>query len=188
MRYILVLCCFLLSVVSASAKDIAGVSVAETLQGSDGTALTLNGAGVRSKVFFKIYVAGLYLQNPATEAAAVIADPGQKEMLMHFLYKEVSKEKLVEAWNEGFTANLSKEQHEALAPRIEQFNAMFETVKQGDTIVIDYLPGKGTVVTIAGQAKGVVEGKDFSDAVFSIWLGQKPVTEDLKKELLSSSK
>jgi hypothetical protein len=184
MRYILVLCCLLLSTVPAFSRDIAGVQLAETLQGADGTQLTLNGAGVRSKVFLKIYVAGLYLQNPAKEAAAVLADQGQKQMLMHFLYEEVSKDKLVSAWNEGFTGNLTKEQHDALAPRIEQFNALFDTVKKGDVIVIEYLPGKGTAVTVKGEAKGVIEGKDFSDAVFSIWLGEKPVTESLKKELL----
>ncbi len=188
MRYVLVLLCLLCFAIPASARDIAGVSIAEKLQGADGAELILNGAGIRSKFVFKVYIAGLYLQNPATESAAVISDPGQKQMLMHFLYSEVEKEKLVAAWNEGFEGNLTKEQQEQLAPRIEKFNAMFSTVKEGDTISIDYLPGKGTIVTVAGQEKGVVEGKDFSDAVFSIWLGKEPVTEDLKKELLSYKK
>lgn len=184
MRHILVLLVMLCFVAPISAKEIAGVSIAEKLQGADGVELTLNGAGIRSKFVFKVYIAGLYLQNPASESGAVIADPGYKQMLMHFLYDEVEKEKLVDAWNEGFEANLTKEQQKLLALQIEQFNGMFATVKEGDTILIDYLPGQGTRVTVAGQEKGIIAGKEFSDAVFSIWLGKEPVTEDLKKELL----
>lgn len=188
MRYILVLCCFLMCAVPVSAVEIGGVQVTEKLEGAGGTELTLNGAGIRSKMFFKIYVAGLYLQNPTAEAEAALADPGQKQMLMHFLYDEVDKEKLVAAWNEGFEGNLSEEQLKAMAPQIKQFNEMFVTVKKGDVIVIDYIPMKGTSVIVAGEPKGVIEGKEFSDAVFAIWLGKKPVTEDLKKELLSLKK
>ena len=61
---------------------------------------------------------------------------------------------------------------------------MFVTVKEGDTIHLDYLPGTGTVVTVAGEKKGVVDSKEFADALFAIWLGEKPVTAELKKSLL----
>ncbi len=188
MRYILVICFLLLCSVSVSARDIEGVSIAERIDGANGVSLVLNGAGVRSKLFFKIYIAELYLENPGTDVAAILADEGQKKMVMHFLYDEVAKEKLVSAWNEGFAGNLSKEAAEQLAPKIDRFNEMFETVKKGDTISLEYLPGIGTKVSVAGNEKGSIEGKDFSDAVFAIWLGEKPVTSDLKKALLSYGK
>lgn len=184
MRAIVVLWCILMWVVPASAREIVGVTVAEKLHGPDGVELILNGAGIRSKVFFKIYIAELYLQHPTAEAEAVLADSGAKRMIMHVLHEKVEREKLVEAWNNGFDTNLTKEQRDQLAPRIEKFNGMFTTVKKGDTIVLDYLPGKGTSVTVAGEPKGVIEGKDFSDAMFSIWLGKKPVSAELKNELL----
>lgn len=188
MRYILILSVFLMFAMPVSAREIAGVSVAEKLDGENGAQLILNGAGIRSKLFFKIYIAGLYLENPATDTEAVLADKGQKRMVMHFLYDEVGKEKLVDAWTDGFAGNLSEEKRTALAPKIRQFNEMFSTVKKGDTIVLDYLPGVGTTVTVAGEQKGVIDGKEFSDALFLIWLGEKPVTSDLKKDLLSHNK
>ena len=184
-RAMLMVFCLMLWVGPASAVEVAGVSLAEKIQAADGTELTLNGAGIRSKVFFKIYVPGLYLQNPGKDTTAVLADPGNKQMLMHFLYDKVEKDKLVAAWNEGFDGNLEQAVRESLAERINTFNAMFTDVKKGDTIVLDYIPEKGTSVTVAGEMKGVIEGKDFSDALFSIWLGKKPVTDDLKKALLS---
>ena len=46
-----------------------------------------------------------------------------------------------------------------------------------------YVPGAGTVVR--GQGKEItIQGKDFADALFSAWLGPKPVNADLKHELL----
>jgi len=109
-------------------------------------------------------------------------------MIMHFLYKEVGRDKLVEGWNEGFAGNSQAEVVAKLQERIDQFNALFVDVKKGEEIILDFLPERGTVVTIAGQEKGVVAGKDFNDALLRIWLGKKPVSEKLKEELLSSKK
>ena len=72
--------------------------------------------------------------------------------------------------------------------RIDQFNAMFTDAKKGDVIVLDYIPNQGTKVTIAGTEKGVIPGKDFNDAMLLIWLGDKPVTKDLRAKLLGAGK
>lgn len=167
------------------AKDIEGVVIEEQLVSESGATLHLNGAAVRKKLFFKIYIAALYLANPSAEASSVIADDGGKRIVMHFLYDEVGKDKLVEGWNEGFAANQTAEELDLLQPRIDTFNAMFdEDMVAGDVIVFDYLPDTGTRVTIKGNVKGVIEGKDFNDALLAIWLGDKPVGSDLKKGLL----
>ncbi len=167
------------------AKEIEGVVVEEQLLSESGATLHLNGTGIRKKLFFKIYIAALYLANRSADASAVIADDGEKRIVMHFLYDEVGKDKLVEGWNEGFAANHTEEALGLLQSRIDSFNAMFdEDVVAGDVIVFDYLPQTGTRVTIKGNVKGVVEGKDFNDALLAIWLGDKPVGSDLKKGLL----
>lgn len=167
-----------------SAREIGGVDIAETLTIDDGTSLVLNGAGIRKKLFFDIYIAELYLNKKMSTVEEVIADTGTKRILMHFLYKEIEPEKLVDAWNEGFEANLDKAEHAALQSDIDTFNGYFETVKSGDQVIADYIPGKGTRVKIKGEIKGIIEGKAFNDALLSIWLGEKPVTDRLKNELL----
>jgi len=106
---------------------------------------------------------------------------------MHFVYSEVDKDKLVEGWNEGFHGNLSPQQFAALQDKINRFNGMFDTVKSGDEIFLDYIPGKGTEVRIRGQKKGVIAGKDFNDALLAIWLGKEPVSDELRQELLGNS-
>ena len=185
---IFILCCLLLCSIPANAQEIGGVMVQETLQTDDGTTLHLNGAGIRSKFFFDIYIAELYMEHPANSAAAVLEDAGRKRLIMHFLYDKVEKDKLIEGWNEGFVGNTKAAEVTQLQARIDQFNAMFVDVKKGDLVVLDFVPGKGTVVTIAKEEKGVVSGKDFNDALLRIWLGEKPVTKGLKEALLSSRK
>ena len=181
MRKIILTCCLLFSFVSvATAFEIAGVQIPETLN----SGLTLNGAGIRSKFFFKIYIAELYLEHPAKTAEKVVSTPGRKRMTMHILYDEVSKDKLVDGWNEGFEANLSDNELKELAPKIVQFNELFMSVREGEEIILDYTPNTGTVVTIAGTEKGVVEGAAFNSALLSIWLGKEPVGDDLRDALL----
>ena len=163
--------------------EVAGVQMPDTVT-VEGKTLKLNGMGLRKKVVFKVYVAGLYLETPSKDAAAIIASDQIKNMRLHIL-RTLEAGKITEAISEGFEKN-SKAQMGALKERLAKFNAMFPNVKEGDEIVMTYVPGKGTVVTAKGVEKGVIEGKDFADALFSVWLGPNPVQEDLKKALLGS--
>ena len=146
--------------------------------------LQLNGIGYRSKFFFKIYIGALYTVTRAKTPEEVLSQTGPKRLLMHFLYSEVSREKLVDAWNEGFEENTPAGDLAKLRERIDQFNAMFPALHSGDEVVLDYIPGKGTVVTIKGEIKGVIKGEDFNHALLNIWLGDEPADSDLKDALL----
>lgn len=188
MRNVFLVCFCLLFALPAAALEIAGVKVPESVKTDSGVALSLNGAGIRSKFVFDIYVAQLYLEHPASEAKGVIAIDGCKRMVMHFLYDKVEKEKLTDGWNEGFIGNNSPEQLKGLQQRIDQFNALFTDARKGEEIILDYTPTGGTKVNIAGVEKGVIPGKDFNDAMLSIWLGEKPVSKDLKAKLLGTGK
>ncbi len=169
----------------ARAVEVGGVPIAPTAELTvNGPALTLNGAGMRKKFFMSVYIGALYLPSKAATAQEVLSQPGPKRMLLHFVYDELSAPKLVDAWNEGFAANTSDAELAPLRARIGQFNALFTTTRKGDVITLDYLPGEGTRVSHNGQAKGTIPGEDFNRALLKIWLGDKPVTEDLKKALL----
>ena len=168
----------------AAAMEMAGVTIDEKITQADGNVLQFNGAGIRSKFVVKVYLAMLYLENPSTERDQVIGDSGAKQLIMHFLYKEVGKDALVEAWNDGFSGNGSADQLEAMKTEIAAFNEMFDTVRKGDRIVLDYIPGTGTTVLINSAPKGTIAGKEFNDLLLSIWLGDKPVGKKLRDGLL----
>ncbi|MCF6282601.1 MAG: chalcone isomerase family protein [Candidatus Polarisedimenticolaceae bacterium] len=146
--------------------------------------LTLNGAGIRSKFIFDIYIAALYLPSRTTESEAIIANDHPNRVLMHFLYSEVEKKKLVDGWIEGFNDNTPADQMANLQDRLTTFNSLFETVVEGDQILLDYLPNVGTQVTIKGELKGTIPGHNFNQALLRVWLGPDPVTSSLKDALL----
>lgn len=173
----------LAAAVFVSAGEVAGVKMADTVA-VEGKALKLNGMGLRKKVVFKVYVAGLYLESSSKDAGAVISSDQVKRMQLSIL-RSLKAVQVTEAIEEGFEKN-SRAQMGALKPRLQKLNAMIPDVVEGDQIVMTYVPGKGTVVFAKGAEKGVIEGKDFADALFSVWLGPSPVQENLKKELLGS--
>ncbi|MGB5395783.1 MAG: chalcone isomerase family protein [Gammaproteobacteria bacterium] len=175
----------LTSTTALSARELSDIEFPEqlVLPGTD-QLLRLNGIGYRSKFFIKVYIAALYTERQAKTRDDVQAQTGPRRLLMHFVYDEVEREKLVKAWNEGFEDNTSEETFKSLRPRIDKFNAMFPNVYEGDVVLLDYIPGKGTVVTIKGEEKGVIEGADFNRALMDIWLGDEPVDSGLKDALL----
>lgn len=173
------------AVQSSGAREIAGVKLPET-DTMENKALVLNGAGIRKKFFVKVYVGALYLTKKQTTVAQILSDPESKRIVMSFLYKEVSAEKLVSGWNEGFDSNNSAEELGVLQDRIEQFNSFFTTVHKGDVIRLDYIPEQGTRVWINDKLKGTVAGEDFSRALLKIWLGSEPADAGLKDAMLGS--
>ncbi len=169
---------------SAQALEVKGVKVDETAQ-VGGNALVLNGAGVRTKLMFKVYVAALYLTQKQASADAVLSDTGNKRVAMHFL-RELSAEKLLHALDEGFEANNSAAEMAAVEPQMKAFRQMMtsaKTVKEGDVILLDYTAA-GTQVSLNGKALGVVEGAAFNQALLRVWLGGNPVDASLKKAML----
>jgi len=182
---------FLLSVLlfvagtTLQAKELAGLSIEEQVSiAGMSTPLKLNGAGIRYKFFFTIYVGALYLSKPQSDAASILKSDQPNRISMHFLYDEVPKKKLVNAWVDGFSDNTDKAGYAAVKSRLETFNQMFSDAHKGDVVLLDYLPGTGTRVSIKGEEKGVIEGADFNRALLSVWLGDEPVTEELKDAML----
>ena len=168
-----------------SAREVAGIDIPETVQLAAGTPpLVLNGAGIRKKFFFKIYVAGLYLPSRQTTTEVILDMPGPKRVHMHFLYKEVERDKLVTGWQEGFENNLETSEFEKVASRLAKFNQLFRTMHRGDVIDLDYQPEEGTQVLFNGELQGRIEGNDFYTALLKVWLGQQPADADLKTALL----
>ncbi len=150
------------------------------------TRLALNGMGVREATLFKVdvYVAGLYVEHVSSNPATLIRTDETKRIVMYFV-RDVGHDDIVKAWNTGFRDNATVPVGQ-LQPYIARLNAWMPSFKKGDTLVFTYVPGRGVTVEINGVVKGTIENPDFARSLFSIWLGRKPPTGDLKKGLLGS--
>jgi len=170
---------------SAHARQLDDVTLPDsvTLDGTD-TALQLNGMGYRTKFVFDIYVGALYTESKVKSRDAAQALKGPKRVVMHMVYDEVEREKITDGWKDGFEENNSDEQLGKLQARLKTFNSYFPDLKKNDVMFYDFIPGKGTRVTINGEVKGVIEGADFYTALLDVWLGEEPADDDLKDAML----
>jgi len=166
----------------AGAGTLAGVTLPDKAD-VGGQTLVLNGLGLRSKLFIKVYVGGLYLPQKEKNAATVLSGDTPRRMVMHFLYS-VNKDQMCDAWKEGLEQNTPK----APADVKKEFATLcswMEPIPKGHELVLTYVPGTGTQVEVNGKVKGTLPGKATADAIVATWIGPDPGPgQDFKKAVL----
>ena len=181
-RWTIVALLVVLTVPMAWGAELAGVTMPEKVTVGD-TTLELNGMGLRKKLWVKVYAAGLWLESPSMDPDAIIGSDTPKRVVMHFLTDRATREKMNDAWEEGFEAN-SSDQLPSLRDRLERFKAFFGDMKDGDEVEFVMVPGDTTSVAVNGVDKGEIAGDDFQAALLRVWLGDHPPSDDLKEGLL----
>jgi hypothetical protein len=148
-----------------------------------GTELGLNGTGIRRAFFRNFYVGALYLVEPMSDLGEIASREEASRISLNFI-RDVSINRMRGALEDGFENNTPAEEREAFADEIEAFKSFFEPPTQGDRIDIDFDPERGTIVSINGEEKGVVENTDFHIAVLRIFLGENPADDNLRDGML----
>ncbi len=152
-----------------------------------GQVLELNGAGLRTRFYFKIYTLGLYLPKKTSSADAAIAEPGVKR-IRFVMKRTVPAEEMIEALEKALHANNSEADLKSLDSRLEQFKKLllgFGKAREGSEYLLDYVPGAGTHLTVDGVIRDApIPGDDLFRALLRAWLGPRPVQGDLKEALL----
>ena len=166
----------------AAAATVEGVAFASSHQ-MDGTPLRLNGAGVlRYRVFINGYVAALYLGDGIAVDRAL--DDVPRRIEIEYLWS-IPADAFAGATVDGIKSNVDPAALARLRQPTARLNALYQDVEQGDRYALTYLPGIGTELALNGQRLGVIEGSEFSSALFAIWIGQRPVNEPLRAALLA---
>mgnify|MGYP002630791433 CR=1 FL=1 len=169
----------LLTLSNASAGSLAGVTLPETAKAGD-SALVLNGMGLREKYMLDVYVAGLYLASKSRDAQSII-DADEAKQLVMVMKMDLGQQKLSESITEAITGKgLSAE----AVKGIHQIAGWMQDVSEGDKVMLEYVPGLGTSLYVRGSKRGTVEGLAVAQGLFAIFLGDPPVTKDLKNGLL----
>jgi hypothetical protein len=174
--------------VAQAAVELSGVKVEDTATVA-GTKLQLNGAGIRYKGPFKVYVGDLYTTKKVSSLEELTAAPGPKRLTMTFL-REIEAGPFGKLLTRGVEDNVPKGEMSKLVPGLIRMSDIFTVNKilvPGETVVIDWIPGTGMVIT----AKGKVQGEPFKEpefykAIMSIWFGPVPADFKLKEALLGS--
>lgn len=178
-----------LSLNAAHAVEVAGVKFDDQTKVGNADVVA-NGAGLRKKAFFKVYAMALYLPEKQGDAGAALAAKGAKRISISLL-RDLSAQQFVDALQEGMTHNHSEAEMAALKERMKQLSDALLAIgeaKSGTAVQLDWLPESGTRLTVNGQVRGKdIAGDDFYKALLKIWLGGKPVQDDLKQALLGKA-
>ena len=183
LRKVVFLMAALLFAAPALAVDVGGIKLADkaTVGGQE---LVLNGAGIRTKMMFKVYVGSLWVPAKATTAAAVFAKAPRRVQLN--MLRDVSAEQMTEALADGVKQGNSPADVAAVKAQTDQLATILKSagqLKEGNVLAFDFVDG-ATVVLVNGAAKGSIAGEAFNKALLNAWLGDDPVQGDLKKAML----
>jgi hypothetical protein len=161
-----------------------GVTIPRTIKFESKT-LQLNGAGSRSKMWVEVYIQALYLSQLSQNPQEIINDNLEMSIRIEITSALVSSGKLTRAMHTGFEKSAG-DNFDALKPKMELLKSFLsDEITKGDVFELTYNPVDKSVWVIKNhELKGKVEGFEFKKVFFGIWLGDKPVDEDLKNSLL----
>jgi Chalcone isomerase-like len=172
-----------------AAIDVAGIKFDDTAT-VGGQALKLNGAGIRTKIVFKVYALGLYLPEKKTNVNDVLATQGARRIQIVSM-RDLTSDEFGDAFMKGLNGNTDQAERTRLLPQTKAFGEMFASIpglKKGDVLLVDWVPGTGTVCTLNGRKIGeTVQDVAFYNAILRIWLGEHPADGSLKPKLLGGN-
>lgn len=179
--------CLLVSVIllPVQAKEIKGVTLPDTVT-LEQVPLQLNGAGIRTKLLFNVYVIGLYTPHTMQQAEAIVQLNKPRRIWLTLLRK-VDANSICASLLDGLKNNLNASEMANFQPQIEQMEKLFKrsgTLQKGDIVTLDLIPTQGLSIKVRdGQQTADITSETFARSVLRIWLGQNPVDKKLKQEL-----
>ena len=171
---------------SLAAVEISGIKLEDSITIAD-TKLQLNGAGIRYKGPFKVYVGDLYTTQPVKSLDELLAAPGPKRLSMTFL-REINSADFGKLLTRGIEDNTSKAEMSKIIPGMIKMGEIFAAKKRllvGESFSVDWIPNAGTTVVVNGKAMGEpIRERAFFNGLLRIWLGKNPADPQLKDALL----
>ncbi|MDE1174056.1 MAG: chalcone isomerase family protein [Parvibaculaceae bacterium] len=165
------------------AATLEGVQMPDSIE-VGGATLKLNGMALRtySWLGIKIYVAGLYLENPAGDADTILNSPEKKVLVVHFL-RDITLDQARNAWKQGFSGNCLAPCH--INPgELNAFLANVTKLDEGDSSTLIFTPDAGVEVDMNGKRVHDTKNPDLVYAMLATFIGPKPPSQDVKLGLL----
>lgn len=183
MKNLLILLFLISSLSSFSQTKVGGVELPNEMLVKE-KSMQLQGAGTRVKLWMDMYAMGLYLSTDINDAEQIISKDESMGLRLQIISGLITSEKMEKATREGFK-NSTKGEMAHIQSEIDEFISVFlGDIEKEDIFEFIYTPENGTMVYKNGELKDTVIGLPFKQALFGIWLCNKPADKDLKKNLL----
>lgn len=165
----------------AGGAEIEGIQFNDSYE-TQGVRLRVQGTGLlRYLGIFKAYVGALYIEEGASTEDVLSDTPKRLEVEYYHAFKG---EDFGITTNKVIQKNTDTRTLQRIRPQIDYHNSLYEDVQPGDRYSLTYIPGRGTELALNGEIKGVIKGAEFATALFSMWLGEHPMNQPFKQQLL----
>jgi hypothetical protein len=150
---------------------------------------SLLGIGLRTKTIakVKVYAIGLYVAD-STIAGSLKDKAGRPELYRELVAGDFRKKVVLKFVRDVTAEQIRDAFRDALkgaGAKVEEWIGYFTDFRSGQECVISWVPGIGLETKVAGVEKPPINDKAFGSAVFGIWLGEKPIQEDIKRDLVA---
>lgn len=169
----------------AMAAKVGGVTLEDSVSINNVT-LELNGAGLRKKLFIKLYVGSLYTESSlkGSDGRSIMQADQPMFIQLNILSDLLTRDKLVKALKDGFNKSTGGN----TAPIQDGINTMIDAMSQpvlpGEVYQILYRPSAGTIIIAGDELLATIPGLPFKQALFGIWISDAPAQKSLKKAML----
>jgi hypothetical protein len=170
--------------VAAESVDVNG-KLFPVIQKAGDVELQLRGAAIlRWARLVDLYAGAFYL--PEDVDAANWNDDVRKHLELCY-FRKIPAKGFVEASQEHLQKTLPADQLMRIQSRLDDLYSLFRDVGPDDRYMLSYTPETGTVLSLNGEPLGAIPGVDFAEAYFGIWLGEKPLNEKFRDQVLGIS-
>ena len=154
----------------------------------DGKELFLNGTGLRKKLIFKVYTAGLYLEQKSQSAEEILNSEGLKVLQLQY-HRDIDTDAAIQAFKDSFPINC-KENCKVITPLLFRFDeeTLLETpVTNGQiktyTISSDLL---GVKIEGAKNSQRPIAAESVGKEFLRVFIGDNPPSAALRDGLLGN--
>jgi hypothetical protein len=192
-RSVLALAAVALATLATSAADPVPVKGSKVkyepavavMVGDKAVNLALTGVGLRSKLGFGVYAVGSYLQDGAAARSAEELVKADAVKVLHLVMeRDVSAREFVDAFRSAIAKShppdTFRDEFAQVAKAVGE-----QAAKKGDHIILLATPGAGVRIQLVGKADVTVKNAAFAQALWEVYLGEKPVDENLKRGLVA---
>ena len=125
----------------------------------------------------EFYDVALYADVPLADRARLTSPETPKAVRIVITYAPDLRRPITLEWQRELVPALE-------APAIAELRRIFAPLRRGDVVQIDYGRSRGTTLRIDRDTAVTRGSHDLVLAFFDHWIGQRPVSEEIKRALL----
>jgi hypothetical protein len=163
-----------------AAAQAQGHPPALALEG--GAQLSRAGQATRTHLLgaVELYSVAVYADGPVLDRAQLQSPDVPKAVRIEIGYQDNLRRQIWIDWHRELVPELSP-------AATSHLRGAFASLRRGDVVLVEYVPGRGTTIRVDKSVVASDASHDLMLAFLEHWLGQRPVSEELKQALIGTS-